>query len=140
MTLTRFNRTQDDFFPSLSRIFEEFMPNASTTAVPAVNVKETDTDFEVELAAPGLKKENFQISLDENVLTISSERQQIQQDEKAHYSRREFSYQSFARSFTLPEIVDQENIQARYEDGVLYLRLPKLNQEEVKKRRTITVG
>lgn len=141
MTLMKFNRSHDDFFPSLSRMFEDFAP-VSRTSMPAVNVKETEEAFEVELAAPGLKKDDFEISLDDNVLQISAEKEVKHEegDESTRYSRREFSYQSFARSFTLPETVNQEEIAANYEDGVLKIKLPKLDEAQVKQARTIAIS
>lgn len=141
MTLVKFNRSHDDFFPSLSRFFDDFAPTVSRTSMPAVNIKETENSFQVELAAPGLDKADFQISIDENVLKISAEKQsKHEEEEEGRYSRREFSYQSFARSFTLPDTVDQEAIAANYKEGVLSIRLPKRAEEEVKASRTIEIS
>lgn len=109
---------------------------------PAVNIKETDTQFEVELAAPGLKKENFVIQLEKNVLTISSkkEEQKEEQKENGKYAIKEFSFQSFSRSFTLPENkVETEKIEATYNEGVLRLILPK-KEEKVEKVKKIKVS
>ena len=124
----------DDFFTK--DLWNWGMGNHSTTqtTIPAVNIRETADNFEVEVAAPGMKKEDFKVELDGNQLTISSERRT--EDEKKdgeQYSRREFSYQSFMRSFQLPkDVVDVENINARYENGVLQLLIPK--KEEAKQR------
>lgn len=102
--------------------------------VPAVNIKENDHDFEIEVAAPGLKKEDFKLNLDNNVLTISSEKEvrNEEKDQKGNYTRQEFGYQSFSRSFSLPELVDADKIKASYTDGILRIHVPK--REEAKKR------
>lgn len=110
--------------------------NFSTTSssIPAVNIRETNDSFEVEMAAPGMTKKDFRIELDNNLLTISSEKkQENEQKEGDRYTKREFSYQSFQRSFSLPkDVVDDDKIRARYEDGVLRLSIPK--KEEAKPR------
>ena len=101
--------------------------------MPSVNIRETGDNFEVEVAAPGMDKKDFQITLDGNLLTISSSKQQSNEETEDRYTRREFSYQSFQRSFQLPkDVVDQENINARYENGLLSLTIPK--KEEAKKQ------
>lgn len=101
--------------------------------LPSVNVKETDQNFDIELAVPGMKKEDFKISLDRNILTISSE-QKSETEEKnqnGKYTRREFNYNAFSRSFTLPsQVVDAENIAASYTDGILKIVIPKKIKEE----------
>lgn len=124
----------DDFFTK--DIWNWGMGNHSNTqtTIPAVNIRETADNFEVEVAAPGMSKDDFKVELDGNQLTISSEKQtENEQKEEQHYSRREFSYQSFMRSFQLPkDVVDVENINAKYENGVLHLLIPK--KEEAKQR------
>ncbi|ANH81815.1 heat-shock protein [Niabella ginsenosidivorans] len=107
--------------------------SSTQTTLPSVNVKETDGNYEVEVAAPGMDKKDFHITLDGNLLTISSEKQTNNEEEKANYTRREFSYQSFQRTFQLPkDVVDEESIQAKYENGVLQLTIPK--KEEARKK------
>jgi len=104
------------------------------TVTPAVNVKEDDENFHIELAAPGMKKDDFQVTLDNCLLTITAE-QQGQQEEKngeGRYTKREFSYQSFTRSFQLPNTCEQDKIEARYQDGILHLMVPK--KEEAKRK------
>jgi HSP20 family protein len=108
--------------------------------VPAVNIKETETNFIVELAAPGKKKEDFNIELDDNMLTISSETTSEQEENEGKYTRKEFSYASFKRSFTLPEIVNEVEIKASYENGVLHVTLPKLAEALPKPKRLIEIG
>lgn len=109
--------------------------------MPSVNVKETETNYEIEMAVPGLKKEDFKINIDRNILTISSESQteNEEKDEKKNYTRREFNYQSFTRSFTMPsDIVDVEHIEAKYDNGILKLAVPK--RENAKKEvKTIEI-
>lgn len=97
------------------------------STLPSVNVKESDKGFDVELAAPGKKKEDFKIELNHNVLTISSESkdEKSEKDKEGKYTRREFNYQSFSRSFTLPESVENSKIEASYKDGVLHINIPK---------------
>jgi HSP20 family protein len=104
-------------------------------SVPAVNVKESDKGFEIEVAAPGLTKKDFNITVDNRVLTISSEKEEKKEMKEEEYTRREFGYTSFSRSFTLPENVSEENINALYEDGILKLQLSKkaLPKEMTKK-------
>lgn len=109
--------------------------NSNTnTSIPAVNIRETAENFEVEVAAPGMKKEDFKVELAGNLLTIRSERQNRHEEKDGErYSRREFSYQSFQRSFELPvNVVDAEHIEAKYENGLLHLVIPK--REEARQR------
>jgi HSP20 family protein len=98
--------------------------------VPAVNISESEGNYHIELAAPGLKKDDFKISLDKNVLSIAADQESEQKEEKKNYSRREYSYQSFVRSFNLPDSVDQSKIQAAYEKGILKIDVAK--REEAK--------
>ena len=125
-----------DFFDGLAA---HKSPSIKWANTPRVNVKETEEAFEIELAAPGLNKEDFKIEINEDVLTISSEQKQSSEESNGEYHRREFSYSSFSRSFTLPENVDQEQVSAVYNDGILRVGLPKM---EVKSptAKTIAVG
>jgi HSP20 family protein len=116
--------------------------NSSTnTTIPAVNIKETAENFEVEMAAPGMRKEDFRVELDGNNLTISSEtRNENEMKEGDRYTRREYSYQSFQRSFTLPKnVVDVDQIGAKYENGVLHLLIPKREEAKQKPPRMIEI-
>ena len=110
--------------------------------VPAVNIKETDTNFGIELAAPGKTKEDFNIEIDHNVLTISSEEktEKEEKDNQGKYTRREFSYSSFRRAFTLPESVNADSINATYENGVLHVTLPKREEALPKPKRMIEIA
>jgi HSP20 family protein len=132
----------DDFFTK--DLFDWRSLNFSNTGstLPAVNVKETADNFQVEMAAPGMSKEDFKVELNNNVLTISSERKnETENGEGENYTRKEFSYQSFQRSFTLAkEAVDADNIQARYENGVLKLLIPKREEIKQKPARLIDIS
>jgi HSP20 family protein len=110
--------------------------------VPAVNIKETDTNFGIELAAPGKTKEDFNIEIDHNVLTISSEEKNEKEEKNTEgkYTRREFSYSSFRRAFTLPESVNADSINATYENGVLHVTLPKREEALPKPKRLIEIA
>lgn len=112
------------------------------TTLPAVNVKESDESFEIEVAAPGMTKEDFKVNLENNVLTISSEkREEKKEEEKGRYTRREFSYQSFQRSFTIPEnLVEGDKIAAKYCDGLLCISLPKKEEVKPKPAREIQIS
>jgi len=115
--------------------------SSTSTTVPAVNIKENGDTFEVEVAAPGMAKDDFKVTLDGNLLTISSVKQEQNEEHKDNYTRREFSYQSFQRSFELQkEVVDQDNIQARYENGVLRLTIPKKEEAKQKEPRLIEIS
>ena len=114
----------------------------TNTSIPAVNIKETAENYEVEVAAPGMSKNDFKVELDGNALTISSERSN-QKDERVdeRYSRKEFSYQSFQRTFTLQKnVVDIDKIQAKYENGLLHLLIPKKEEAKQKPPRLIQIS
>ena len=110
--------------------------------VPAVNIRESETEFAVELAAPGKRKEDFIIDLDDNVLTISSETktENEQKDDKGKSSGREFSDSSLKRSFSLPVTVNEDEIKASYENGVLHVTMPKKEEALPKPKRMIEIG
>ena len=114
----------------------------TNTTVPAVNIKETAENYEVEVAAPGMTKNDFKVELDGNSLTISSERsnEKVEKDDE-HYSRKEFSYQSFQRTFTLHKgVMDMDKIQAKYENGLLHLLIPKKEDAKQKPPRLIQIS
>jgi HSP20 family protein len=116
---------------------------SSGTTLPAVNVKETNDDFLIEVAAPGMRRDDFKVELDSNVLTISSQMEDSKEemDKNGRYTRKEFSYQSFQRSFSLPESkVEGGKISAKYTDGILHVTVPKRDEAKVKPARQITVS
>jgi HSP20 family protein len=140
MTLVKFNNGHkntvspwfSDVFDSLindSRLNDKFI-----NKVPAVNIAETESEFHIELAVPGLKKDDFKISLDKNVLSVSAEKKTENVDESKKYSKREYSYNSFVRSFTLPETADYAKIDAEYTDGVLKLNVAKKEEAKIQSR------
>jgi len=127
MTPSLFN----DFFQPWNEWFDNAGSLERFMSVPAVNVKENTDHYTVSLAAPGLKKNDFDINIEGNMLTISSEKDESKEVKDDKFTRKEYSYSSFSRSFTLPEDVKQDSIDAHYEDGVLSIKLPR--KEEAKK-------
>ena len=121
----------DDFFRPWNEWFDNSGLLGRTLNVPAVNITEQKDEYHVSLAAPGMKKEDFNIDVDGNMLTISSEKEESKEEKEKKFTRKEYSYSSFSRSFTLPEEVNKEKIDARYENGVLKISLPR--KEEAKK-------
>jgi HSP20 family protein len=116
--------------------------NSIGTSIPAVNIQETDDNFMVAVAVPGKTKEDFNIELDNDVLTISSEGKQENEvsENKGKYTRKEFSYSRFKRAFSLPESVDGEKISAAYNNGVLEINLPKKEEAKVQPKRMIEIS
>ena len=125
-------------FPSVNTFFDDFISRdlfdwtdknftAMGSNLPSVNLKETDDKLQVELAAPGMKKEDFKVEIDNNMLMISSEKKEEKEEtrKKDNYVRKEFSYQSFFRSFTLPDSIDENKIEASYKDGILHVDIAK---------------
>jgi HSP20 family protein len=109
-------------------------------SIPAVNVRETDAGYDIEVAAPGLRKEDFEISVEKRVLTISSQKKDEQSSkEQDGYTRREFFYSSFSRSFALPEEINDDDVKASYVDGVLKISLSKLPEKQLKRRKAIEI-
>ena len=121
----------DDFFKPWNEWFDNGGILGRTMNVPAVNITENKDAYMVSLAAPGLKKDDFKIAVEGNMLTISSEKEETKEEKDKKFTRKEYSYSSFSRSFTLPEEINKEKIDAKYEDGVLKLSLPR--KEEAKK-------
>jgi HSP20 family protein len=140
MTLVKFNNGQRNAVnPWFNDVFESifndsFVNERFVSKVPAVNIAETENEFHIELAAPGLKKEDFKINLDKNVLSVSTEKKSENVDESKKYSKREYSYSSFVRSFTLPESADAGKIEAEYTDGVLKLNVSKKEEAKIQAR------
>ncbi|MEO9870599.1 Hsp20/alpha crystallin family protein [Ekhidna sp.] len=105
-----------------------------TSSVPAANIQEKEKEYVVELAAPGMEKNDFQVDVENGMLSISSEKESETEDKDDGYSRKEFSYSSFSRSFSLPENVDEDKIKASYKEGILSLSLPKTKETTVPKK------
>jgi len=116
--------------------------NSIGTSIPAVNIQETEDNFSVEVAAPGKTKDDFNIELDNDVLTISSEEKKEKEDteKSGRYTRKEFSYSTFKRAFSLPESVDSNKISATYNNGVLEILLPKREEAKVQAKRMIDIS
>ena len=126
--------------PAFPDIFEPFLNdglmglNSKWNNMPAANIIEEDNDYELELAAPGYDKKDFKIDLENNVLTISSQKEEKHEEKNKDYNRREFAAYSFSRSFTLPETIEREKIKANYENGILHIVLPKIEEEKKEKK------
>jgi HSP20 family protein len=122
-------RTSNPLFPSLLDEFfgsdTPFSGLPPRSHVPSVNISETDTNFELALAAPGKTRKDFNVELDDHVLTVSSESKHEDESKTDQYTRREFRYDNFQRSFRLPETVDTSGIKAKYDNGILTITLPK---------------
>lgn len=138
MSLTKRNEV---LFPALMN--ELFRPDwfggteNKRATVPAVNIKENEKDFELELFVPGRVKDDFKIEIDDSVLTISAEIKEENEEVKENFTRREFSISSFKRSFTLPDTVATDNIEASYEGGILKFNIPKKEEALPKPKRLI---
>ena len=140
LPIVRFNRPAlaDDFFRS--NLLSELFDNQSRFSTPAVNIAENGDDFKIEVAAPGLDKDDFKINLDHNVLTISAEKETENEENKSDFNRREFNYSSFKRSFTLPDSINAEKILATHKNGILSIQIPKREEAKVKPAREITIA
>ncbi|HVV53989.1 MAG TPA: Hsp20/alpha crystallin family protein [Mucilaginibacter sp.] len=144
MTLVKWNKKPDNaLLPGFNDVFESifndtFFNDRMVTRVPAVNISETEDNYHIELAAPGLKKEDFKLSMEREILTVSVEQSTDHEDARKNYTKREYSYNSFVRSFTLPDSADDSRIDATYTDGILRIAIAK--REEAKSiRRQIAI-
>ena len=125
------NLFDDDFFSGLT---------SRTSSMPAVNIREDEKNYFLDLAIPGIDKKDLKIDINEDVLTISSEKKSENEEERDGYKRKEFSYSSFCRSFYIPENANKEKIEANYKDGVLNVTLPKQEEEKTKITREIKIS
>lgn len=135
--------TRRTISPFLSNFFDDdFIPvlNSRTNSLPAVNIKEDEKIFTLELAVPGMDKKDLKIDINEDVLTVSSEARNESETEKDGYKRKEFSYSSFVRSFYIPENVNKEKIGASYKDGILSIELPKMEEEKNKISKQVKIS
>jgi HSP20 family protein len=145
MSLVRFSHNYPSLFDRFfdNELFDWSNKNFSdtNTTLPSVNIKEDVNGFEVEMAAPGFEKKDFKIDLNNNLLTISSEKKiENETKEGQQFTRREYSYQSFSRSFTLPNTVDSEKISAKYENGILKVAIPKKEEAKPKPVKQIKIS
>lgn len=143
MIMTPVNR-KNSWLPDVFNDFfdTDFMPRTNATA-PAINVKESEVDYEVEVAAPGMTKDDFNVHLNQDgdlTIKMESKKENKEEEKKAHYLRREFAYSKFEQTLILPDDVDKENISARVADGVLTVVLPKIKKQDRNVVRQITVG
>jgi len=125
----------DSFFDWSKRNFSR-----TDTTLPAVNIADNKDNYLVEMAAPGLNKEDFKVELDNDLLTISCEKQMENNTEDEKFTRKEFSYQSFSRSFTLPDIINSDKISANYENGILKITIPKKEEAIPKPVKKIEIS
>jgi len=135
MKLVKWHSNKPGFYnENWNNFFNDEFFKPATASQPAVNIRETENSYSLEVAAPGLKKDDFKIELDKNILNISVTREKEQKEEQNGYSRREFHYSSFKRSFVIPETVDAEHIAGAYENGILNVQLPKKAEVKAAKR------
>jgi len=144
-SVTKFDERVPSIFEDLFKPWNELFDNRffkREMNIPAVNIVENKDHYQLSLSAPGLKKADFKIDLDDDILTISSEKQnEWQENENERYTRREFSYQSFQRTFQLPkDVVDEDKIQAKYENGLLHLTIPKKEHAKQRPPRMIEIA
>ncbi|TDO19324.1 Hsp20/alpha crystallin family protein [Pedobacter duraquae] len=144
MTLVKFNPNLNNkkagLMPGLNDVFDSifndtFFSDRMMSRVPAANISESKDHYHVELAAPGLKKEDFKLSLERDLLNISVEQTSQNEATERNFKKREFSYNSFVRSFTLPDSADENGIEAKYENGVLCINIPKREEAKVQSRQ-----
>jgi HSP20 family protein len=133
--------------PNFVDLWSNFFENETTTpgyrrycSAPAANIVEHEGDFQLELAVPGMNKEDFKIDVENSLLTVSSEKQVQNEENDKNYTRKEFVYGCFSRSFTLPKSVDADNINATYKNGILQIVLPKREEEKAKVKREIAIA
>ena len=141
MTLVKFNNGHKNYSanPFFNDVFDtilndRFLGGKQLSHVPAVNIAETESEFQIELAVPGLKKEDIKINLEKNVLSVSAEKKNENVEEGRKFTKREYNYTSFSRSFNLPESVDHSKIDAEYVDGILKLNVAKREEAKIQTR------
>lgn len=144
MTLVKFRKPRYAYPTVFDEFFKDFWSEGGTSGsasfVPSTNVWEDDDKFNIELSAPGFNKEDIKVEVEENVLTIAGEHKTEAEKTEKTYTRKEFSFGSFKRSFTLPETVNAENINAKYENGILRMELPKKTVEVSKATKQIEIS
>lgn len=143
--LTKVKTTFPTFFDDLlSKRWNEWLDDKGllqrTLTIPAVNIEESNNHYKASMAVPGMEKDDFRIDIDGDVLTISAEKEQKKEENEKKYTRKEYNYSSFSRSFTLPEEVQKDSIDAKYSNGVLELILPKREETKNKQSKKIVVN
>lgn len=151
MTLVKFKRpaginyVPSPFFPAnVNELFDNFFTNKWNTEeranfVPATNIVENEKDFRIELSAPGFNKTDIKVEVENDTLVIKGEHKEEKNETKENYTRKEFNYGSFTRSFTLPENINTETLEAKYENGILSIVLPKRTEEKVKAVKEVKI-
>ncbi|MGZ3920371.1 MAG: Hsp20/alpha crystallin family protein [Bacteroidia bacterium] len=129
-----------DFFNADNFLGNRWLEKEFDQTLPAVNIKENGKEFNIEFAVPGFNKTDFKINVEENVLTISAEKKEEKNEENDRFTRKEFSYNSFSRSFTVPQTVNAEKIDAKYTDGILKLEIPKKEEAKTLPKKEIKVA
>ena len=130
-----------DFFDDDRLLNNGFLfPQKAMNNLPMVNITENGKSFKIEFAAPGMKKDDFKIDVDNDMLTISSEKEEEKEEKNERFTKREFNYSSFCRSFMLPETVKADEISAKYEHGILRLEIPKKKESKEKQVKKIKVS
>ncbi len=144
MTLVKFNRNRN--FPTLNQDWDKFMESCFSPEftrshyIPSVNVTENENAYKLELAAPGRNKEDFKISMENDLLTIRYQKEQKKEESTEKFTRKEFHLSTFDRSFHLPESVNAEKIEAVYKDGILTISLPKNEEEKKNTQKVIKIS
>ena len=139
-------RKRGDGFPPKGNFFDLdpfmdfFTDRWSKTTTPATNIKETEESYEIQVAALGMTRKDFDVDVSNGALTISAEREETDEEKEENYTRREYNYNSFSRTFQLPESVKEDEIKAKYENGVLKLTVPKKEEAKTKPRKKIEIG
>ena len=142
------NATRPATSPMFSNVLENFLgsdwddffSNFENETVPAVNVKEDKENYNIEVAAPGMNKNDFDVNVENGVLNITAQHEEKDEDKEENFTRREFSYRSFKRSFTLPESVKDEDIKAKYEEGILRITIPKKEETKTENAKKIEIS
>lgn len=145
MAIVRWRK--DELMPTFTSLWDDFFRNdlfnrglELGTSIPAVNLSETDKSYHLEVAAPGLKKEDFKVDVENNILSISSEKKEEKEEKHGgKVTRKEFSYSSFQRSFQLPENINKDKITAEYKNGLLKLEIPKTEPTKVETKKNIEI-
>ena len=146
MNLVKSNKKEETFPTILSDFFDydKFFGNRwfekeFNQTLPAVNIKEDGKKFDIEFAAPGYDKGDFKINVEDNTLTISAEKKEEKNEENKRFTRKEFSFNTFSRSFTLPQTANADKIDAKYKDGILNLQIPKKEEAKAQTKKEIKV-
>ncbi|HEY4798605.1 MAG TPA: Hsp20/alpha crystallin family protein [Bacteroidia bacterium] len=146
MTLIKTKKNGDSFPSLLSDFFDtdrflspRWLEREFEQTIPSVNIKENGKEFNIEFAAPGFSKTDFKVNVEDKVLTISAEKEEEKKEADERFTRKEFSYNSFSRSFTLPQTVNVEKVDAKYNDGILKLCIPKKEEAKTLPKKEIKV-